>query len=175
MKKNLLPIILLILLAAIVYWSYPIIKERYFDTEKIEQQENIENIKEETIDKEADPQEKEQEKKEEILEDDLGEIIPGDQTTIYREVTRKDCTEGCSNFHTEEDKKYCRQFCGISPPSTESDGCSEKSGLEKDYCYKDLGIKNLDLRDCEKIKDRNIRESCTVRVTEKIIETTKPL
>lgn len=106
------------------------------------------------------------------------DIVPEEETTLFQEITREDCLGKCENFKEDEQKEYCFQSCGIVPlqeggsenEEVEKNDCSEKTGLQKDYCLKDLGISEQDFRICERITDRNIRNACALRITEDILE-----
>ncbi|EKD46788.1 MAG: hypothetical protein ACD_67C00062G0002 [uncultured bacterium] len=92
------------------------------------------------------------------------------EKTPLMEIKKEDCLNGCKRFSENQDLIYCRQFCGAAKIQDDSNDCSNKSGLEKDYCFKDLAIKNRDFEICEKISDKGIQKTCNTRITEDILD-----
>jgi hypothetical protein len=97
-----------------------------------------------------------------------------EKTNLY-EVSSKDCNNDCEDFKKKEELKYCRQFCGIKSEDNEENGddCGKLSGLEKDYCLKDLAIKEKDLEKCEEIEDSGILKACRNRITEDLLDSSQ--
>lgn len=159
MKFKIFFLILIIALGTLAYFSYPIIKNRYFVHKTIE-------IKNNPV----------QQKSSQIDESDVTEKIKS--SVIDVTVAPSDCDNGCANFQKNEDLEYCRQVCGMSNISQEDTiieqpaiGCaSTTNGLQKDYCLKDLAVKNKDYEICNQINDTGIKETCKNRITEDILE-----
>lgn len=161
--KKIFSLFFLIILGIFVYFGYPIIKNRYFnDKPKIIQNETPAeetdfNIPEEKIDNEG-----------EIKSDSIGITI-----------SPSDCNNECSNFKKENELEYCRHACGLSNFEQEdaknqsSTDCTVISGLQKDYCLKNLAIEKKDYKMCDQINDSGIKKTCKNRVTEDIIESQK--
>lgn len=157
MKKIFL-LFFLIILGVFTYLGYPIIKDRYFDNNpktiqnEIPAEETNSNIPEEKIDNEGE--------------------IKSDSIDI--KISPSDCNNECSNFKKENELEYCKHACGLSAEQP-TDDCSDKNDLEKDYCLKDLAVKNKDFKACDQINDSGIKKACKNRVTEDIIESQKSL
>ncbi|HBP01253.1 MAG: hypothetical protein UY41_C0042G0002 [Candidatus Moranbacteria bacterium GW2011_GWE1_49_15] len=160
-------------IGALVYFALPVFKQRYFQngTPPSAERQRDNKIKIENT------PESEKEKTDEIeISNDSqpksNEYSPETEGESFTEVSRDKCETGCVSF--EEDKEYfeyCQQACGLSPAPTQPGGnCEDLQGLKKDYCLKDLGIKEEDFSVCEKIEDTNIRTTCTARVTEDLLE-----
>lgn len=155
---------------ALAYFSYPIIKERYFSNDKIELSNPEDSNKENTARVNENPVTASSENQEDI-NDDKDEFIPKEQLTVFKKIEKEDCLIGCATFNNVEEKKYCLQVCDSLPQSGDAaENCIDKSGLEKDYCHKNIGIVNQNFDECKKIIDKNIRKSCVNIITDKILE-----
>lgn len=167
MKNKILLIVYVVLAAALVCWAYPIVKNRYFNpnakTEKYDQENKIdlEEIEEsEDVDDDA----------YDIEDNDMEDDEEENEIDEFLEVTNEDCENDCVEFAEEEDLQYCRQICGLVPlKETSENNCENLTGLEKDYCLKDLAIIKKDFKICQEIKDINIRKTCQNRITEEIL------
>jgi hypothetical protein len=86
-------------------------------------------------------------------------------------VTSADCDNGCAKYKEEGELKYCRQICGLSagPNANSSGDCSQLSGLDKDYCYKDQAVSKKDYKTCNQIQDSKVKKVCKDRITEDLI------
>ena len=84
----------------------------------------------------------------------------------------KDCENRCADFK-EEELDYCREVCGLkvknANASTTGD-CSDLSGLNKDYCLKDIGIEKRDFKFCDQVIDAKIKKNCRDRITEDMLD-----
>jgi len=160
MKNKIFLIIYIILATALAYWTYPIIKDRYSSsTIEIE-----ESGQDQSDSYEIDLEEMEKDEDMDNEEDDENE------TNEFLEITHEDCENNCAEFETEIDRQYCRQICGLAPLKKISENnCEDLTGLEKDYCLKDLAVAKKDFNVCQEIKDKNIRETCQNRITEEIL------
>ena len=89
------------------------------------------------------------------------------------EFTSKDCNNDCARFEcNEENYRYCQQVCGDIPiaPKNSSKECDGLSGLEKDYCFKDLAISKKDYQLCGNIQDAKVKKVCRDRITEDLLQ-----
>lgn len=94
-------------------------------------------------------------------------------TPSREEISSKDCKNDCVNYKSnEENYKYCQQVCGdISPSKKESEAdCANLSGLEKDYCWRDLAVSKLNSSFCGKISDSKLQSACRNRITEELLD-----
>jgi capsular polysaccharide biosynthesis protein len=159
MKFKLALLFFIIALSALAYFGYPIIKNRYFNNgSKI--------IQNETSQQKPSDENTDIQTNNNSVE---GEIK---SSSINLTILPSDCDNECSKFQKKEELEYCQQVCGISvntENNTPSD-CKIASGLQKDYCLKNLAIKNEDFKLCDQINDSGIKKACNNRITEDIIE-----
>lgn len=160
MKFKIFWLLFIIVLAVLTYFAFPIIKERYFNdaTKKIEFAPKDENqkIKDEPTDQVN------------IPNNETASKI--DATGTLPNINATDCDNECQNFKDNaKNLTYCQEVCGLTPIKNDTD-CANKTGLEKDYCLKDLGIAKKDFKLCDQIQDVGIKKTCQNRITEDIIE-----
>lgn len=160
MKLKLFLIIFIIALFALAYFGYPIVKSRYFSSEQkiIITNPGAQNSKKN-------------------YETDAKQTNQADRETFESDslkisVNPPDCDNECSNFKKDDELEYCKEVCGLSAleKTEKPDGCENKSGIQKDYCLKDLGIEKKDFKICEQISDSGIKKTCQNRITEDIME-----
>ena len=85
-------------------------------------------------------------------------------------ITPEHCSSNCQAFNIDPNLlEYCQEACGISPVQNVAN-CDGKSGIQKDYCLKDLAITKEDASGCDKINDANIQQSCKSRIAQDAIE-----
>jgi len=152
-RKILTTLIFLGVAGAIIWWSYPVIKDRYFAPEeevKIDEDQERDDL---FVPKET---------QEEVTQEE-------ENVSTKPELTSSDCDNECSRFY-DEDLKYCQEVCGLGEQSEDETDCESKTGLEKDYCLKDKGIKEKDFKYCNEVLDEKIKETCQNRVTEEILD-----
>lgn len=90
--------------------------------------------------------------------------------SMLAHITSEHCGNNCQAFGMDlKLLEYCEEVCGISPVKKVSN-CDDKSGIQKDYCLKDLAITKKDSSICEKINDANIKLTCQNRLVQDIIE-----
>jgi len=173
-KGKILIGIYLILIGAVIYFTYPIIHTRYFNNEEDEKNDVIQNDDEfdlDTDDEDDITDDAENSEPAEATEEDMDSISADDDVLLN--IDSEDCDEGCDQFEEEEDRQYCREYCGFttSEESTSSSDkdCDSLSDLEKDYCYKNKAISEKNFELCKKITDKKLQESCKNRVTEDLI------
>ena len=167
-------LIFIVALGVMSYFSYPIVKERYFNTEnnigkEIQEQNdsisnndhevNISDTGNEQADSDLESQNLNEETKTEI-----------DEKGVSANIAAEDCDNECENFKDNaSDLKYCQNICDLSPIK-DSENCESKSGTDKDYCYKNQAVAKTDLNICGSISDSKIKSSCRSRVTEDMLE-----
>ncbi|HEX8974750.1 MAG TPA: hypothetical protein VF817_04675 [Patescibacteria group bacterium] len=89
---------------------------------------------------------------------------------VLANITPEHCSSNCQAFANDlKLLEYCQQSCGISPIKNVS-SCNDKSGIQKDYCTKDLAITKEDASICDKISDANIKQACKNRIAQDAIE-----
>lgn len=168
MKSKLLIILLLISVGFVAYFSYPIIKSRYFkDWVFKPQQKTIIN------NDSADMSSEEENGESHFFNKDIQDTT--DESGTKPNISAADCDNECKDFSANQGNLiYCREVCGLSElekkPEALND-CNNQSGIQKDYCFKDLAIKNKDFKTCDQISDEGIKKACKNRITEDIIET----
>lgn len=164
MKTKILILIYTIIIGTVVYFAYPVIKNRYFQASE-----------------DAATQEKSNENKKSFFNNDSSDSnstndlddIPDESTLdedVFIEVDTEDCEDGCEQFEDADDKKYCQQYCGLSTnPATLNDDCEKLADLEKDYCWKNKALTKKDFSFCKKIIDKKLLESCKNQLTEEVL------
>lgn len=167
MKSKLLISIYIILVGGLIYFAYPTIKSRYFNQGEIKK-----DLSGKTPRNEAGEEIISQEETINLTEEDNNDDneITTPEEEIFLEITNKNCENKCADFASDTEKlKYCQQSCGLASINKKADGCETKTGLERDYCFKDLAINKKDFAACEKIQDTGIKKTCKNRVTEDIL------
>ncbi|MFC1644671.1 hypothetical protein ACFL08_01435 [Patescibacteria group bacterium] len=167
MRTKLLAIIYIAILGVIVYWGYPVIKDRYF-TPSTEGEE----VKESFLEKFQ-----KQDSEDESFDEDEDSSDEDIEKVEYLEITNQDCDGECKDFEETTDIEYCKQVCGLAPttqPETllepeAKEVCDDLDKLKRDYCLKDTAVKKMDFSLCEKIEDKKIKETCQNRITEDIL------
>ncbi|MDO8241166.1 MAG: hypothetical protein Q7T51_04270 [Candidatus Moranbacteria bacterium] len=156
-------------LIVLAYFAFPIIKQRYFTDEPVTPVKINISTDDSTATENTNPNDQASPEISDDTEQTDGSI-PVEQIDVFKTITKQDCLNECSAFKSTSDKEYCLQVCSSSSSTENNTQCSEKSGLQKDYCHKTLGITNKDFEECKKITDKNIQESCINTVTDKILE-----
>jgi hypothetical protein len=90
--------------------------------------------------------------------------------SMLAHITTEHCVSGCKAFANDLSLlEYCQEVCGIIPvrPVTNCDG---QSGIDKDYCEKDLAVTKNDPSICNQINDVNVKQTCQNRIAQDIIE-----
>lgn len=181
--KAKLPLIIFAAIAlALILWGYSVFKERNSKLQDITENVSDEQLFDEEegsddeFDGSADLGDEDGVVEDETdfdVEEDEDENIAEEKTNLV-EVYPKDCSNACKNFDDSDEKKYCRQVCGLpsdeDEEDEEKDGCDSLSGLDKDYCLKNLAVSKGDFKICEEIEDLGILKTCRNRITEDILE-----
>ena len=90
--------------------------------------------------------------------------------SILAHITTEHCNTNCSAFANDlQLLEYCQQVCGIIPVKPVTN-CDSKTGIEKDYCLKDLSITKENSSICDQISDVNVKQTCQNRIAQDIIE-----
>jgi len=99
--------------------------------------------------------------------------VPSGGDTLAH-ITTEHCDSSCQAFLNDSKLlAYCKQVCGITPVKNVS-GCDAKTGIDKDYCLKDLAISKEDSSVCDQISDANVKKACKNRILQDIIEKQTP-
>lgn len=166
MKKKLLLAAIILVSGSLIYFVYPILKNRYFESATREIINN--NISSEKGMGIEDPN---QENSENNGQEKKNTVAPN------IEVSPKDCDNDCSKYKKSSEKEYCQEICGTKTffeDAEESGGssgdCASEKGIQKDYCLKDIAVGNKDFKTCNEISDKNIKKSCQNRITEDLLE-----
>ena len=177
MKKIVAIGIIIGTLGAVSFFAYSVISKRYFTrTETVEQK----NAPIQFFDssKPLDPS------VQTSTPESENPTAPGDENSappitdqngntaknIKASITTQHCNDDCKAFANDLTLlAYCQEVCGITPAKNVSD-CSSKTGLEKDYCQKDLAIAKTDSALCESVADDNLRKTCKNRVAQDLME-----
>lgn len=162
--KKFIKVIIILLVLGIMGGAFWVIKGRYFGPEEEKKEKKIFSNSQDFL-KEAEPEVRRDVREAEELWD--------------LTVLSSDCDNECQRFEgSEKELDYCQQACGISeiyenPYESEEGepiGCEARSGLERDYCFKDLAVYEEEFSICEKISDKGIKKACQDRITEDILE-----
>lgn len=165
MKSKFLFLILIVALSVLAWFTYPVIGDRYFVNQKTE---SIPLSPEESVVPMPDAG---------TAETDIEEIdktveeqkVLKSEGKVLQEITRDNCDSECEDF-SGADLEYCQQVCGLKPLQENPTGCENKSGIQKDYCLKDLAVSKKDFKVCDEIADANVKKTCQNRVTEDILD-----
>lgn len=162
-KSKIILLAYILAIGGLIWWAYPIIKNRYFiqEEEKKEVSPAPQPAPEQMV-----PSEQAEEKGEEEQEEDYP--TPKEEPDVFLEVSKKDCDNQCASFKDPNELKYCRQICGLEPIKKNITGCDNLEGLEKDYCLKDLAVAKKDFKICDQVEDSSVKKTCVNRVTEEI-------
>ncbi len=191
MQKKILIAISAIVLIAIIFGGFLILKKRFFPVVKNQASQAEQKGDSPTPNDSdnsnfsSDNQDKDNIEDSDVNADDTeensteNESASADETTnsneSFLDVTTKDCDNQCKNYSDSEDLKYCQNICGLAIPSKESVSKTTKcetieDGLEADYCFKNQAISKKDLKLCNSIIDSNIKKSCINRFLEDILD-----
>ena len=163
-QKIILLIILALSVIALSVWSFYIFKNRYADDS---------NLPSENTSSNENPTPNLPDNDEPIVIDDNVDTDIVDsvlETPAFISITREDCLNGCKRFPKGPELTYCQQSCGLATPQDNPGDCADKTGLDKDYCFKDATISAKDFNICEKISDKGIKKSCVTRITEEVLQ-----
>ena len=164
-KSKIITIAVFIIAAAVVlYFAYGIVKKRYMppNTKSLD----LNSGETQTS---ADNPASDQPAGDQAVTPEIDNTAP---TNGQPNVIKSDCNDNCSKYKDNSDNfKYCQEVCGdipISQKNSEED-CANLSGLEKDYCWRDLAVSKIDVSICDKVSDAKMQKVCRVRVGEEIL------
>lgn len=166
MKKSkiILISIYIIAAAAVLYFAYGVVKNRYFGTGK-----NIETKNSETQDQINQPVDG----TENINQENNAPENTAPATENGQPVFENaDCASDCARFKDIPDGlKYCQEACGDRPitPKDSETQCANLTGIDKDACWRDLAVSKKDIDICAKISDAKLQKVCRNRVTEEVL------
>ncbi len=168
MTKKIILILIVILIisaAGFYFWQK---RDVYFFKGEIETKEDSNDLDSEILDDEDD--EGGSDDSEDGDEESLDEN--GENDIISVEEFEDDCRTECRNILDEEENDYCREICGFKEDENRELGdCEVMEGFNKNVCFKNKAIQELDDNYCEKIEDDNVlKENCRNRVLEELIE-----
>ena len=164
MKFKLFLVLFLIAVGILAYLAYPVIRERYFNTEP-----KVIKIQNESAEQGA----ANENNNTQTNDTATGEIK---SSSIEITILPSDCDSECSKFEKKDELEYCKEVCGLANVDQENvenkkpDSCENTNGLQKDYCLKDLATQNNDFKICDQISDSGIKKACKNRITEDILE-----
>ena len=162
-------IIFTVALGALIYWVYPIIRERYFlnDNPDSSQSSQEEVAPANQPADSTDPSSPSNNPAEEI-EEISPTVTP---QKAFETITTADCNNECTRFDsTSKNFEYCQEVCGLATKiETPSNDCQNLSNLKKDYCLKDEAVAKKDFKLCDSIADTGIRQTCQNRITEDLL------
>lgn len=162
MKTKIPLILFLILFGGVIYFAYPVFKNRYFQTPESEQSQENPSQKNNSFFNNSSNEDN----------DEDSENLPDESTVdddVFIEIDTEDCEDGCEQFEDTDDKKYCQEYCGIQTNPVASDDCEKLLELEKDYCWKNKALAEKNFSFCKNITDKKILESCKTRLTEELL------
>jgi hypothetical protein len=171
MKIKLLITFFLVLIGGISYFSYPIIKNRYFQS--FANNDATNQKKSPTV---ADENNNLSSDNDNPSDDSDSENTPDESTVpdnVFLDIDTEDCDSSCDQFEDTDEKKYCLEYCGIQENETSAstnNDCEKLTDLEKDYCYKNQAIAKKNITLCKKINDKKLLESCKNRLTEDVLD-----
>jgi hypothetical protein len=183
--KNILKLLLLILLVVFLIYAGSVVYDRYFLKKQII---NLENSSDEKNDleklKNRPPLDTEINFTEENDISQNTEKIEEERKSQF-EISLTDCKFECQHYGKEIEKfSYCQQVCGLNSTltqnsnsenntnseNTQENNCEKIEKLEKDYCWRNLAIKEKKFEICQKIEDKNIFQQCKNRITEDMLD-----
>lgn len=164
MKFKLFFSICVIVLAILIYFGYPTIKDRFFSNKSKIDVVNLIN------------EQKNDQSGEAVNVQTSTNAVEIKSSSLEITITPSDCDNECSEFKKDNELEYCKEVCGLASTVEEnteknvSNNCGSINGLQKDYCLKELAVKNKDFKTCEVIVDSGVKKACKNRITEDIIE-----
>ncbi len=179
--KIIVSLLLILLMCYLFYFVYNIYNERYTNNdseEMMEEYSEIEAFVEENLAIEdvvcEDDCNNEIVEDDELFENDGQQVEEFGNGYIDDAIIEDDifCLGNCEEFINESEVKYCKQVCGLIQVdlTVKETDCQTKEGLKKDYCLRDLAIKNSSFEDCEKIIDQKLQDQCVNRVREDFVD-----
>jgi hypothetical protein len=174
-KKYIFIIIFIVAAAIVAFFAYGVVKQRYFGVEQMTGKNKSVETQSQTTNQGNDSQVLDEQAQSgatnaENSSSDEQNNPPADGSHLF--VTSSDCDKNCKKFQgAADDLKYCQEVCGIIPAQSKSSDadCENLSGLDKDYCWRDLAVSKTDISICDKIGDTKLKKVCRNRVTEDLL------
>ena len=167
MKKSkiILIAIYIIAAAAVLYFAYGVVKNRYFKTDK----NNVGTTNSEMQDQINQSADGTENINQESNVPESAVPVTENGQPVFESA---DCASDCARFKDIPDGlKYCQEVCGDRPvtPKNSASQCENLAGLEKDGCWRDLAVSKKDFSVCDKISDAKLLKVCRNRVTEEVL------
>lgn len=182
-KNKLILVIFAVAIVCLLIWAFFIFRQRNAlpptDTEELKNEQQTQVDDQTTLSNDVEVKKDEKTSVSSDSENNSSdESDPSDITneeiekTNLTEVSSEDCDNRCEDFDDSEEFEYCQEVCDIAAVKKDEKNkdCDNLSDLEKDYCLKDLAIKEKDLEICKKIEDLSIEKTCRNRITEDILD-----
>lgn len=169
-KQRIIAITIFVILTLVsTIWIFMILKDRYSNKD-FNKQNTDEITKSEPLKSGEENIESSNNAQTEVL-DNSNKIVlpPATEKEPFIKIERKDCLDNCIRFTKDSELTYCKQSCGLVQSQDNSNDCTDKIDLNKDYCIKDLAIEAMDFEICEKISDKGIKKTCIARITEELL------
>lgn len=171
MKKSkiILIIIYIIAAAAVLYFAYGAVKNRYLGARTKSFDVNSSETRDQTGDQ---PEDQAPDQSGGNQENNVPENAPSATENGRPIFENADCDNDCARFKDIPDGlKYCQEACGDRPvaPKDSEAQCANLAGLDKDACWRDLAVSKKDFDFCDKISDAKLKKVCRNRVTEEVL------
>jgi hypothetical protein len=157
-------IVFVIAVAAVLYFAYGVVKNRYFAPAK-----NIETKNSETQNQINQPVDGSENINQENNAAEGTAPVAENGQPVFESA---DCASDCARFKNIPDGlKYCQEACGDRPitPKDSETQCANLTGIDKDACWRDLAVSKKDVDICDKISDAKLKKVCKNRVTEEFL------
>jgi len=167
--KLILPIIFAVAAAAVLYFAYGVVKERYFTPKKNNAKTQSSETQNQTGNQ-VDNQNTDQTGDNQVSTPSEVDNTP--PASGQPNVQNADCDNNCAQYKDNPDNlKYCQEVCGITPvkPKNSEEDCANLSGLDQNVCWRDLAVSKKDFAICDKISDAKLQKVCRNRVTEEVL------
>ena len=186
MKKSYLAIFFVLAAIAVAYYAYPILNNRYREKTKTSSESSLGANKNQNLaesgngvwgpggnENENWAMDNQNANADQDNNNQNDNLLDNANTDISREdLIAQDCDNGCKRFKNNEvNYRYCQEICGdipVSPKNSEEE-CANFSGLDKDYCWRDLAVSKKDSSICNKISDKKFKSACRNRVAEELL------
>jgi len=171
MKLKIFFLVFIVILAAMLYFAFGIIKERDFN----EAMEESPTASLEEIDASIDASmDSSKTNSGETVENDkkTDKTIGSDEVEYFGIEEKGYCDEECNDFTESPEKDKCLKICGFVPIEKRGSKpeCDSLGGSEKYFCLMDLAVSKIDLNICKEIEDDTIKNACKNRITEEILD-----
>jgi hypothetical protein len=171
-------ILFILLLIDVIWWSFPILKNRYFNHSNVpvsnnQQSQPSSNPSQPSTANSSDNQSQTANPQTSaILETNpVAKQIKNTPNNYFLHITPADCDSQCKPFiKNKKSLQYCQEVCGLISPIAPGDTCNNLKELDKDYCLKNLAISKKDMTICDQIQDLGIKKNCQNRIIEDMLD-----